>query len=75
MANNPHGSYHENPRGSYANEDPAGSTQMFRAFVDEGAQRPQPSATGSSGTSRTGLIIGVIAVLAVAAVVAVVALG
>ena len=42
--------------------DPAGSTQMFRAFVDEA---PAPQAPGSvttygstGGSSRTGLVIG-----------------
>ena len=27
-----------NPQGPQGNHDPAGSTQMFRAFVDEGPQ-------------------------------------
>ncbi len=51
--------------------DPAGSTQMFRAFVDE---TPAPQAPGSVNTygsnsnSRTGMI-------AVIAVVALVVLG
>ncbi|MFC0601827.1 hypothetical protein [Streptomyces palmae] len=61
MANNPHGS-----DGSY---DSAGSTQMFRAFVDEGADRRAPAAAPSSGP-RIGLIIGVVAVIAVVAAVA-----
>ncbi|GGO86639.1 hypothetical protein [Wenjunlia tyrosinilytica] len=47
--------------------DPAGSTQMFRAFVDEGATSPEPS-TASGG--RTGVIVGVaIAVVVVLAAV------
>ncbi|MFB7667471.1 hypothetical protein ACFC1R_26605 [Kitasatospora sp. NPDC056138] len=55
--------------------DPAGSTQMFRAFVEE---TPAPQAPGSvstygsaSNSNRTGLIIG-IAVVAVAVVAAVI---
>ncbi|MGW6919296.1 hypothetical protein ACWGB8_36595 [Kitasatospora sp. NPDC054939] len=55
--------------------DPAGSTQMFRAFVDES---PAPQAPGSvstygssSGGSRTG-VIAVVAVVAVAVLAAVV---
>ncbi|MFD9128906.1 hypothetical protein [Kitasatospora sp. NPDC059571] len=46
--------------------DPAGSTQMFRAFVDE---TPAPQAPGSvstygssSGGSRTGVIAAVVVV-------------
>jgi hypothetical protein len=59
------------------NIDPAGSTQMFRAFVDEGtADRAQPGgpattygrAERASGP-RVGVIAGtVIAVLVIAAV-------
>jgi hypothetical protein len=52
------------------NYDPAGSTQMFRAFVDE---QPQPAEVQRAQTrSRAGLVIGVIIALVV--VVAVVAL-
>ncbi|TVL92268.1 hypothetical protein [Streptomyces sp. SAJ15] len=70
MANNPHG-----PEGNY---DPAGSTQMFRAFVDEGGQqqggqRRQAAATSSG--PRLGVIVGVVAVIAVVAAVAWLALG
>ncbi len=36
MANN------QGPQGNY---DPAGSTQMFRAFVDEGAPRSRQAAS------------------------------
>lgn len=58
MSNNPENNY-----------DPAGSTQMFRAFVDE-----QPGAQVQRAQSRpkTGLIIGVIIALVV--IVGVVAL-
>jgi hypothetical protein len=53
------------PEGSY---DPAGSTQMFRAFVDEG-EAARPAASSQSGP-RVGLIIGVVAAVAVLAAVA-----
>ncbi|WP_215456775.1 hypothetical protein [Streptomyces sp. ATCC 21386] len=56
----------QNPQGNY---DPAGSTQMFRAFVDEtpaGGRRA--AATGPSGP-RVGVIVGVIAAVAVVAAV------
>lgn len=74
MAHNP-----QAPQGPDPSQDPAGSTQMFRAFVDEessaaGAQRsaaPQPASSGP----RAGLIIGVVAVLAVVAAAAWLALG
>ncbi|ARZ68917.1 hypothetical protein M1P56_33140 [Streptomyces sp. HU2014] len=71
---NPH---QQNPEGSY---DPAGSTQMFRAFVDEGttgrraAAPAAPAATASSGP-RAGVIIGVVVAIAVIAAVAWLALG
>ncbi|MFJ3090632.1 MULTISPECIES: hypothetical protein [unclassified Streptomyces] len=70
MAHNPHAP--QGPEGSY---DPAGSTQMFRAFVDEGEpQRAQQPAAVSSGP-RTGLIAGIIAVVVVLGAVAWLALG
>jgi hypothetical protein len=56
-----------NPENNY---DPAGSTQMFRAFVEE--EPPQP-ATVASGGSKTGLIVGVVAVVVVLAVIVFVA--
>ncbi|WP_371480578.1 hypothetical protein [Kitasatospora sp. NBC_00315] len=54
--------------------DPAGNTQMFRAFVDE---TPAPQAPGSVSTygsnrggNRTGVVAGIaVAVVAVLAVV------
>ncbi|MET9444659.1 hypothetical protein [Streptomyces sp. NPDC006610] len=55
----------QNPQGNY---DPAGSTQMFRAFVDESPQAQQQPA--ASAGPRIGLIIGVVAVIAVVAAVA-----
>jgi hypothetical protein len=58
------------PNGPENNYDPAGSTQMFRAFVEE--QPPAAQAQRTQGRSRTGLVVGVVVVLAV--VVGVVAL-
>ncbi|MBC2875894.1 MULTISPECIES: hypothetical protein [Streptomyces] len=71
---NPH---QQRPEGTY---DPAGSTQMFRAFVDEGAPGPRAAAPASHGRSsssgpRVGVILGVVAALAVVAAVAWLALG
>lgn len=52
--------------------DPAGSTQMFRAFVDEGTtSNPGTRAAATSSSSRTGLVVTV-ALVAVALVAAVV---
>lgn len=56
-----------NPENNY---DPAGSTQMFRAFVEE--QPPAAEVQRAQGRSRTGLVIGVIVALVV--IVGVVAL-
>ncbi|MGW7523606.1 hypothetical protein [Streptomyces sp. NPDC054783] len=58
-----------NTQGPQGNYDPAGNTQMFRAFVDEAPQGRQQQAATSSGP-RVGLIIGVIVALAVVAGVA-----
>ncbi|MET9734216.1 hypothetical protein ABZZ79_27300 [Streptomyces sp. NPDC006458] len=55
----------QNPQG---NHDPAGSTQMFRAFVDEAPQAAGPQ-QASSGP-RVGLILGVVVAIAVVAAVA-----
>ncbi|MFE7644711.1 hypothetical protein [Streptomyces phaeoluteigriseus] len=58
-----------NTQGPQGTNDPAGSTQMFRAFVDEGtpqASRPAPAPTGP----RLGLILGVVAAVAIVAAVA-----
>ncbi|MFC9625719.1 hypothetical protein ACFTXM_39090 [Streptomyces sp. NPDC056930] len=65
MAHNPHA-----PQGPEGNHDPAGSTQMFRAFVDEGEpQRRQQQPAASSGP-KTGVIVTVVAVIVVLAAVA-----
>ncbi|MEU6404073.1 hypothetical protein [Streptomyces sp. NPDC046985] len=56
-----------NTQGPEGNYDPAGSTQMFRAFVDETPQAARQPETSSG--PRVGLIAGVVvAVLVVAAV-------
>lgn len=57
-----------NTQGPQGNNDPAGSTQMFRAFVDEGPQgrRQQSAQTGP----RIGVIVGVIVAVAIVAGVA-----
>ncbi|GHG38970.1 hypothetical protein [Streptomyces zaomyceticus] len=80
MAHNPQAPYGQgqNPQGQGPEGyDPAGNTQMFRAFVDEGApqqRQPQAAAT-SSGGPKVGLIVGVVAVIVVLAAVAWLALG
>lgn len=52
------------------NYDPAGSTQMFRAFVDEEPRQAQVQR--AQARPRTGMIIGIVVVLVV--IVGVVAL-
>ncbi|MFG2890189.1 hypothetical protein [Streptomyces sp. NPDC048248] len=64
MATNPQ----NQPDGNY---DPAGSTQMFRAFVDEGGA-PQAGSRAAApqqaqGGPRVGLIVGVIVAILVVA--------
>ncbi|MDT9681812.1 hypothetical protein RND61_06940 [Streptomyces sp. TRM76323] len=71
MAHNPHAP--QGPEGS--SYDPAGSTQMFRAFVDEGAPQRQQQAVTQSAGPRVGLIVGIVAAVVVVAVVAWLALG
>ncbi|MEU2547263.1 hypothetical protein [Streptomyces roseolus] len=71
MAHNPQAPYGQGAQGPEG-YDPAGSTQMFRAFVDEGTpqHQPQQAAAASSGGPRLGVIAGVIgAIVVVAAVV------
>ncbi|MFE6159067.1 hypothetical protein ACWFRJ_35655 [Streptomyces sp. NPDC055239] len=60
-----------NPQGPQNTPDPAGSTQMFRAFVDESPQqgRAQQPAAAPAGP-RIGLIIGVVLAIVVVAGVA-----
>ncbi|MET8247508.1 hypothetical protein ABZV31_25655 [Streptomyces sp. NPDC005202] len=57
-----------NTQGPQGNYDPAGSTQMFRAFVDEAAPRGRQQ-QASSGP-RIGLIVGVVAAVVIVAAVA-----
>jgi len=59
-----------NTQGPQGNNDPAGSTQMFRAFVDEQPQAVEVQR--AQARPRTGLIIGLIVGLVI--VVGVVAL-
>ncbi|MFJ9415146.1 MULTISPECIES: hypothetical protein [unclassified Streptomyces] len=74
MATNP-----QNQAGG--NYDPAGSTQMFRAFVDEGGTPQGPEGRRaaapqqSGGGPRVGLIVGVIVAILVVAGAAYLALG
>ena len=69
MAHNPHA-----PQGPESGQDPAGNTQMFRAFVDEAPQR-QPAAQPQSSGPRVGLIVGVVLAVVVIAAAAWLALG
>ncbi|MCF3137125.1 MULTISPECIES: hypothetical protein [Streptomyces] len=57
-----------NTQGPQGNYDPAGNTQMFRAFVDEAPQSTQQ--TSAPAGPRIGLIVGIIAAVAVVAAVA-----
>lgn len=65
MANN------QGPQGPPGANDPAGSTQMFRAFVDDGGpeSRQAAPAAASSGP-RIGLIVGIVAAVVIIAAVA-----
>lgn len=64
MAHNPHA-----PQGPDPSQDAAGSTQMFRAFVDEengGASAQRRGAPEvQSSRPRVGLIVGVVIAVAV----------
>ncbi|MFI8824105.1 hypothetical protein [Streptomyces sp. NPDC053431] len=76
MAHNPQAPYGQGAQGPEGSYDPAGSTQMFRAFVDEGTpQRQQHQVAAPSSGPRVGLIVGVIVAIAVLAGVAWLALG
>ncbi|MBW1600001.1 MULTISPECIES: hypothetical protein [unclassified Streptomyces] len=57
------------PHGPEGNQDPAGSTQMFRAFVDEGGPRRAAAAAPAPAGPRVGLIVGVVVAVAVLAAV------
>ncbi|MDG9727399.1 MULTISPECIES: hypothetical protein [unclassified Streptomyces] len=58
-----------NNQGPQGNNDPAGSTQMFRAFVDDAPQSRQAAPAASSGP-RIGLIVGIVAAVVIVAAVA-----
>jgi len=58
-----------NTQGPQGNHDPAGNTQMFRAFVDEGSQGRRQQAPAPAGP-RIGLIVGVVLAVAIVATVA-----
>ncbi|MFE5580253.1 hypothetical protein [Kitasatospora sp. NPDC056531] len=49
--------------------DPAGSTQMFRAFVDESPARQAPGSVSTYGSTNNKSRTGVIALVAVVALV------
>ncbi|MCX4824190.1 hypothetical protein OG883_30900 [Streptomyces sp. NBC_01142] len=67
MAHNPHAPQGQGPEGNY---DPAGSTQMFRAFVDEAAPQGRQATPAAQSGSRVGLILGVVAAVAILGAVA-----
>ncbi|WP_406252679.1 hypothetical protein OH786_16760 [Streptomyces atratus] len=69
MAHNPHA-----PQGPEGNHDPAGSTQMFRAFVDEGEPQRRQQPAASSGP-KVGVIAAVVVAVVALAAVAWLALG
>ncbi|MET9358341.1 hypothetical protein ABZY14_36275 [Streptomyces sp. NPDC006617] len=64
-----------NTQGPQGTNDPAGSTQMFRAFVDDAPQSRQTAAPAASSGPRVGLIVGIVAAVIVVAAVAWLALG
>ncbi|MER5434083.1 hypothetical protein [Streptomyces sp. NPDC002588] len=57
----------QNPQG---NHDPAGSTQMFRAFVDEGGPQASSRQAPAQSGPRIGLIVGIVAAVAIVVAVA-----
>jgi hypothetical protein len=59
-----------NTQGPQGNQDPAGNTQMFRAFVDEGPQGGRQQQAAASSGPRIGVILGVVVAVAVIAAVA-----
>ncbi|GHD84876.1 hypothetical protein [Streptomyces naganishii] len=59
-----------NTQGPQGNYDPAGSTQMFRAFVDEAAAPQGRQQEAASSGPRIGLIVGVVVAVAIVAAVA-----
>ncbi|WP_320777883.1 hypothetical protein [Streptomyces sp. CRN 30] len=59
-----------NTQGPQGNYDPAGSTQMFRAFVDDETPQGRQQAAPAQAGPRIGLIVGVIVAVVVVAAVA-----
>ncbi|GAA5049044.1 hypothetical protein [Streptomyces sp. SID10815] len=59
-----------NTQGPQGNHDPAGSTQMFRAFVDDAAPQGGRQQPQTSSGPRIGLIVGVVVAVVVVAAVA-----
>lgn len=59
-----------NTQGPQGNYDPAGNTQMFRAFVDEAPQGGRQQQQQASAGPRIGLIVGVLAAVVIVAAVA-----
>ncbi|MBB1243175.1 hypothetical protein GL263_06290 [Streptomyces durbertensis] len=70
MAHNPHA-----PQGPQGGHDPAGSTQMFRAFVDEGTPRQAAAPPPATRGPRVGLIAGVVAAVVVLGAIVWLAMG
>ncbi|MGW4032633.1 hypothetical protein ACWEFL_25600 [Streptomyces sp. NPDC004838] len=72
MAQNPQAPQGQGPEGNY---DPAGSTQMFRAFVDDGTPQGRRQAAPAQSGPKVGLIAGVVAAIVVLGAVAWLAFG
>jgi hypothetical protein len=68
MAHNPHAP--QGPQGPQGNQDPAGSTQMFRAFVDEGGPERPAAVQQAAGGPRIGVVVGFVVAIVVVAVIA-----
>ncbi|MEU7552948.1 hypothetical protein AB0B01_11435 [Streptomyces sp. NPDC044571] len=68
MAANQYSNSNHNSQGPEGNYDPAGSTQMFRAFVEEAepvraaapGSRRQAKPAGSKTGARLGLALGLV---------------
>ena len=59
-----------NTQGPEGNYDPAGSTQMFRAFVDESPQGRQQQQAAATSARNVGLIVGIVVGVVIVAAVA-----
>ncbi|MFF8960372.1 hypothetical protein [Streptomyces sp. NPDC014894] len=67
MAHNPHAPQGQNPQGG---QDPSGSTQMFRAFVDEGEPQGRRQTVAAQSGPKPAVIVAVVAVVAILGAVA-----